>query len=1779
MGKLSYKFKNIFNSDNSKIKFTSALKMLPQKGNLVYEYNPFRNYRLTENKYLIDDKFYSEQELLKQKNIIPNVFCIDDKYYYQITDNSDIINYIEFKQLNARFPKYTNITKDFIYDLSKVANDTFTGEFKLEQESGDTTRYAIHMISGPRKGLYLKVSQDKGYTEIQFVNTETFIKFDSGSLNFKKDLYNKIVNDEVQLAFNRNGTRYSTCIQGDLKKFDNLLELYSAGSCVDFITDELQFDIEHPVDMIPQYSYDGSVNLYINDGKTAPKLINSRFSATGKNTYQIVDRKGDNDTNLYNQGSSFQSDISLYKTANTIAKIDYKGQFSGGQLPCGNYHFYFTYSDADGNETDFFAETGVISVFIGNSTNSIRQGVRNENSNKGVRIRISNLDTHYCYVNIYYSRASGDLYQNSEKEVKRLTDRVFFSSNAYTFNITGFEETVQITEADINPVYQYVQNANTQAFASNMLFLGNVSKTEINYNELQDISLHFLPHLSTSKKYKFDSGKYYSHNLDSYQRDEFIYKFTGYWPDEIYRLGIVYILKDTSLSPVFNIRGMCSIHEYTDNQFTKLDYLDEKGDRQYIEFDQNSFLITKGNQSLLENAKGVVHFTSKTYGETNASIYGIDIRVDDSRIFDYLKQHTLGFFFVRQKRIPTTLCQAQSICVDSLNHHPTVYDGVTNQEIEESFLNQSDRFLSDNFVEHKRVATNTSSSAMLCPDYDVNSAYLNSIFNGQEFTLVMSDFQPGEFTSQDRHFWNKNYASSGYRGQVDGISILGIEDSTPLVCAGNNYFSGVAGVAQMGYKFDHINVEKLETNGTNYIRGIWGPFLGLSQAVEKRTLYDIKIPNYNRNNLLDYFKIRMQDKASYYAIGDRISIQEVKDSLGTFYRGDCYICKFTHRMNRNFNDDTAPYNSKIVNRKTWVGINNGDGDEEDSGFYVTDNVIKKKNFEKINLGDINAVGLGMWVNMYVRSSINLNIRAIDESDIDQVLKTGHGKAFYPYNEITVDGNFKHAEALSYNKGYETSVSTRFNMELPDVPAIKNNFTNRVMYSKVAINDSFVNGNRVFLKGNHQDYSQIYGALTKLVPYNNALIAVFEHGITVLQVNERSLLNQEGNVYISADKVISQYPARILSDTFGSQWKDSILKTPYGLFGVDTVARKIWKTNGDTIECISDFKVQKFLNDNISLTERELTPIIGIRNVKTHYNHFKNDVIFTFYDNLNSVYEQAWSLCFNESSGVGGKFVTFYSWIPSFSENIQNLYFSFDRQTSKWISRLGQCSQNSSYKRDVCLSSVVIPNIYKYNNGKNWFASLSFNFDYNEIESVKIIHDNLGNYKKFKIIEGKKDGETVYCLGSTVDVGDLFSELFERVDFNGDKRTSFNIGEKDREDWIYNIKCGTPWGIYKDSHGQRIRLNSEGTDNRVNPSTIVYYLNLQIEYTYRGLYKSIERQIYFVPEYNMQFLTTDFWKHGQAGIIDIADKIYPTYWYGKQHPFEFEFIVNKAQTSHKIFDNLIIISNKAEPESFHFEVVGDSYDFAEDKPAMYFRQEATEAFYQYHGLDTEYDTNFDEVLSDIKQRPLYNRGVTQDGKEDFIETDTGYVKSTVLPLYYSRRNGYDEIEDSYKQATAPEKNYEGKSGTEIVYDRTLNEYHLWEHVKAIDVKGPGGRLRSNMEYKENMWNVQIPPINIQQKNEPEWKKGIPPILLSNSPTLDGEEFEVSTDDLFPQKLKDLNYGKYTDSNGMPNGIDLTQWESSKQVKPKDRYMKVRVRYSGKKLAIIQSILTLFRVSYA
>jgi hypothetical protein len=258
-------------------------------------------------------------------------------------------------------------------------------------------------------------------------------------------------------------------------------------------------------------------------------------------------------------------------------------------------------------------------------------------------------------------------------------------------------------------------------------------------------------------------------------------------------------------------------------------------------------------------------------------------------------------------------------------------------------------------------------------------------------------------------------------------------------------------------------------------------------------------------------------------------------------------------------------------------------------------------------------------------------------------------------------------------------------------------------------------------------------------------------------------------------------------------------------------------------------------------------------------------------------------------------------------------------------------------------------------------------------------------------------------------------------------------------------------IFKNKQGKRLMLPKH---LQVNPDKIVRYLNIKAQVFIEAMAPDgnlnaneayfnqfangdsnvcmidagyFESQVAITTSFNLGLLSTDFWKHGYAGIMDISDKIYPTYWYGQQHPFEFECVVVDDPSIHKIFTNLELIANKVKPESFHYEVVGDTYDFAEDKPTMYFRQEALKALYQYNGYDIEYNPNF----------------LTIEPKQ--------HNKSADLPKYYSRWNSINDIYDSYKRFQAPLGfNYDHLAGAEVVYYPTRNEFRIWNHVEAIDV---------------------------------------------------------------------------------------------------------------------------------
>lgn len=1641
-------------------------------------------------------------------------------------------------------------------------------------------------------GTALKVLPTEGNLVYEY-NPFYNYRLDRTMIYYKKRLWDLaefakelgIIYDEETNQFKDKSENVITSWNEIIPKSETPPIVYQKGQLVDFETDQLNFNIHNPVNITPQWSYDNSVNLIINDGLNPPRLINSRFSATEKNKYQVCNRKGNNDSNIYDQGVQFDIDTSLYKKMNTIPKLRFLGVSYGGNLSIGNYHFYFRYVDEDGNESDYFAESGLVSIFIGNSADSINSGFRDQNAYKQVKFLLQNTDAGYTKVAIYYTKATSDIYQNATVQAKKIQQEYKLNDNGNTIiNISGFEDVVEVSVDEINVFYQMYGSVETQDQCQNMLFLANVDKPKIPYEDLADCALRFLPILDYSEIYPIDQiGKNYTGSIaNTYYDPDFIYNKVGYWDDEIYRFGIVFIQSDNTLTEVFNVRGGKIDKNTKPTSYTQLSLFedDKKEIRQYLSYDEQYYNIVKDSNSTieLENAKGTIHINCPDFEK----IIGFNFYVD-KEVLDYLKDtlHIKGYFFVRQKRMPTTLCQAYTIGIDKQSHTP-VLPTAEDVFITESFLVQPEhedkeqKILSHNYNnrEYTLEKQQVSLQGAICPEYDVNSSYLNTLFAASELVCRNCD-TTNYLTKEDNntHFYPNNFIFNKSTGYTN-IKVIGVEDNVKLVAINDNMFSARAGEAEEAFRFEYIGKKNVNQDATNLIRGSYGPYLGITGYEEVGKLIDIKIPGYTPALLNEYFSIRYNDKSPFYAITERFSFERedewnidynIKEKEGEpiyykrlqkpVYRGDCYICQFTHRINRNFQDPSAPTNDEIVDPKCWK-----------DNFKVTDGVMVKENFEKINLGDVNAIQLGMYVTLVIRSTMNLNIRALDHSMVDEEAMFGHPRGFYPYFPITTKGSYKIPEALCYNKGFEASLSSRYNFEVPNVPWIKNEFSNRIAYSNIQVQDAFQNGWRTFIGTHYRDYPKTYGSITKLIELGGNLICVFEHGVALIPVNERALAGEGsgGNVYVNTSNVLPENP-KILSDTFGSQWRESIIKTPQGIYGVDTVGKKIWRTNGQNFECISDFKIQEFLNNNISLTERELEPIIGIRNVKAHYNKFKYDVMFTFYDNLYGFEEKVWNLCWNEAKE---KWITFYSWVPSYSENIHNQYFSFDRNTSKWIAKLGISKKDNNFSDGICLSSNVIPNDaqigYKIGELSLENRTLPSGTGITTEVTYELVRDTFKNYEKFRIDFEIDNNIKHWYLYLNTDINNLCSELYERDD-NG--------------------------AIKKDDSGRRIYLSRE---QQKNPDKIVTLLNIKanIKVTYNGINPTLaeayttgfingtkvdagyyQSTIAIIPNYNMQFLTTDFWKHGQAGIIDIADKIYPTYWYGKQHPFEFEFVVADNPQSHKIFDDLEIISNYAEPESFHYEIVGDCYEFAKDKKNMYIRQEATKEFYQYNGSDILFNSDYVKLDSEHRQR--YN---IQSGQKIML---SGYDKSTLFPLYYNRKDSFNEIEDYYylKDGSSQFKNFSQLAGAEIVKYNT--EYRIWNHAKAVNIQDSGGRMRGNMHYKEDKWDIQINPINLVQKNEPEWDQND----LIGGRTLDVNKIPIEIGqnpipDVVLQK-ENLTYPDDFPKESKDRAVVRWNWKESqnREVKPKDKWIKIRIRYKGDKLAVITAIKTLYSISYA
>ena len=881
----------------------------------------------------------------------------------------------------------------------------------------------------------------------------------------------------------------------------------------------------------------------------------------------------------------------------------------------------------------------------------------------------------------------------------------------------------------------------------------------------------------------------------------------------------------------------------------------------------------------------------------------------------------------------------------------------------------------------------------ICPEFEVNQVDYNQFFTGQELSIKYTPFQQGMPIRSENNerlyypvydykedinttsIYKKPYTyDSKYLNKDIKFKIIAVTEELPTVAIDNTIFTSIAGNSQEAYRTNYINEQhsarrKRASNNDrtdkndddfNFVRGIFSPYLGIVASkysdetdkfiTEKERGYSRTFNIYAKGTILNYdstkekdpnLLIRFNDNSPYYPISNRIEFTESNlDSITEgidIFRGDCFLCTFTHRVNRNFQDASSPTNDKILYPETW-----------DQNYSSTQNPKDKEGNDKIQKGDINAVKLGSWITIKIKSTNNLSIRTVDESNREEVAIFGHGRKFYPLEPISAEGGQKIPTSYVSNNGFRTNLGIKNFSGFKDKPYIRNEFKNRVLYSNVNNTDLNINGYRVFELGNFKDYSKQYGEITKLIPFGNNLVCIMEHGVGVLAIKERTLMANStgGDVFIN-NKTILPENITMINEIYGSQWPESVILTPYYIFGIDASEKKIWMTDGSQLKIISDHVISRFLQENIPFKANEYNVNIINSNIKTTYNAKKADVMFTLW---NKKENKLWNICYNI---LTGDFSTFYSWIPSYAVNIDSTMYSFE-------------------------------------------------------------------YRKTK---------------------------------------------NDNEFWKH------------DNH---------------------------------------------------------LWKHGNTK----DEYVKPTTWYGETHPFEFEFVVNDYMYIQKIFQNLKMIANDAEPESFHFTISGDNYSFGKDKKNMYYRQEATRELMKQQGSEIEYDNKYSN---------------TELQKQN---------KSFVFPEYYKKEKPEYYMYEIYKQLTSDGKNYDNLSGTEVTHNKSTDQYNISIHVKNTPIDKEN-RIRGNSQYKENQWDIQIPSIVFNEKNEKEWEK--PPIVLPEST----DQYDV----------KSTNIEKLPEGYTVENIDTIDTWSERKEAKIRDKYIKIKIRYSGKQLATIYSILTMYQISIA
>lgn len=283
--------------------------------------------------------------------------------------------------------------------------------------------------------------------------------------------------------------------EGDLQHtyapLQNIVD--SNGKIKDFQVAGLNMDLEHPINIECQPSYDGTVNLILTDDKNPPRIVNSRFTKIENNRFRVINRNQTQQSNLYDE-DKVEVQTRLIKNTDKIPRISLYDIVSGGRLKGGCYTFYIKLSDEDDNQTDILAESGQVFIYKGSyeKISSISGTLVDENTDKIVKLKLENIDRAFSRIVLYFVRETSDLNGIKTSKAYKVKEPFIVKNESDIITLNGFEDLIEIDESQLNIQYNQITCAKTEAQVQNMIFFGNVEQNTMPIDDLQMLSYHII---------------------------------------------------------------------------------------------------------------------------------------------------------------------------------------------------------------------------------------------------------------------------------------------------------------------------------------------------------------------------------------------------------------------------------------------------------------------------------------------------------------------------------------------------------------------------------------------------------------------------------------------------------------------------------------------------------------------------------------------------------------------------------------------------------------------------------------------------------------------------------------------------------------------------------------------------------------------------------------------------------------------------------------------------------------------------------------------------------------------------------------------------------------------------------------------------------------------------------------------------------------------------------------------------------------------------------------